>query len=151
MPVHELVGECVVRGGGRSIDRDMGEPCLDQERAEFAGIAQRKRLLQRGGTKLGVDRPRKLGKERILVKAAPGRDDHFPTRGKDARHLNHGTLTIWKELQPMLAEEQIKRGIREWQLLRAALYPFDRVPFGSTGACGRRQHGRAEIEASDGA
>lgn len=149
MPRDEFLRVRVVGGHCHRLDGNLGEARPEEKRANLARIAEGKWLFQRWGARAFVDRPCQVSKERILVEAAPGGDDHFSPRRQHASHLVHRALPVGEELHPLLAEEEIEGRIREWQLLGAALHPLDRAPLGRAGPFGHGQHVRAEIEADD--
>jgi hypothetical protein len=64
-------------------------------------------------------------------------------------HLAQRGRPIGEELQALLAEHDVERGVGQRQLHRAAFPPLGGHAFGLRGRARGREHGRAQVEPDD--
>src|SRR5277367_3753491 len=69
-------------------------------------------------------------------------------RRKHSAHFAESTPAIWKELQALLAKNQVKFSCRERQIQRTRLDPIDRCPFARKRPS-NRQHPLIQVKAGD--
>lgn len=113
--LHEALRRWHVDIEGAFLDLGPKEAGIDQQRFQFLRATERKRHVE-----IGERNPESLGDDmektlvyRMMLEATPNTQSKVAISRQDSPHLTQAGRTVGKELQALLAEDEIERPFRK--------------------------------------